>query len=75
MFFALLLAIPLGALYGLKEGEIYGLETAIYCAIAVIAGILMFAPVPSGGNIAMGILAVTAIIMLFRLGIVNAGRS
>ena len=69
MLFALLLSIPIGALYGLKEGEIYGLEASIFIGIAVVAGILMFAVPGNGGNIAMILLAVTGIVLLFRLGI------
>lgn len=59
MLFALCLSIPIGALYGLKDGEIYGLEASILIGIAVVAGILMFAGLGNIGNVALPFLAMT----------------
>lgn len=64
-----MLFAPIGALYGLKEGDFYGLEASIFIGIAVVVGILIFAVPGNGGNIAMILLAVTGIVLLFRLGI------
>lgn len=65
-------AVGLGALWGGFSEEIYWPEVLTYIVLAVLAwGIAFFAPHSSAPAIGLGILAVTGIVLLFRVGLAN----
>ena len=64
--------VVLVALWGGFSEEIYWPEALTYIVLAVLAwGIAFFAPHSSAPAIGLGILAVTGIVLLFRVGLAN----